>query len=69
MDQTNISFDEENHKPVRGMWFMDGDDLAITDAEQEAWLHREIDRTWIPYHVTCTRTISKIHIRKGTLNC
>jgi hypothetical protein len=48
---------------------MDGDDLAITDAEQEAWLHREIDRTWIPYHVTCTRTISKIHIRKGTLNC
>jgi hypothetical protein len=45
MDQANIFFDEENHKPVRGMWFMDGDALVVTDSEQEAWLHRETDRT------------------------
>ena len=35
MDQANIFFDEENHKPVRGMWFMDGDALVVTDSEQE----------------------------------
>jgi hypothetical protein len=69
MDQANIFFDEENNKPVRGMWFMDGDALVVTDSEQEAWLHRETDWTWIPYPVTSTRTISKIQIRKGTFKC
>lgn len=43
MDQANIFFDEENHKLVRGMWFMDGNALVVTDSEQEAWLHRETD--------------------------